>query len=253
MEKTYDVVLEHVFFSYNRQEVLTDVMLTVYPGDFICVVGPNGGGKSTLVKLILGLLKPDAGKIEVFGTSPEKARLKIGYMPQYAHVDMKFPVSVMDVVLMGRVGYSLTGRYSKQDRALAEEALREVGLASFARRSFSGLSGGQRQRVLIARALSCQPRLLLLDEPMASIDPEAEGTLMENLQQLNQRMTILLVSHDIGFVSKVVNRVVCVNRQVVIHPTSEIDGEIIKDIYGGDDLSMVRHDHRYSEKERENG
>lgn len=242
-----EVCLENVSFAYGRQRVLSDVTFTIESGDFVSIVGPNGGGKSTLLKLILGLLKPAQGRISVLGSSPEKARGRIGYMPQYANIDMKFPVSVMDVVLTGRVGYSLTGRYSRHDRQLAEASLHEVGLESFAKRPFSDLSGGQRQRVLIARALSCQPRLLLLDEPMANVDPEAEGSLLASLRELNKRMTILLVSHDIGFISKVVRRVICVNQYVVMHPTSEINGQLIKNIYGGD-LRMIRHDHRCSEK-----
>ena len=244
------VKIDQVSFSYGQEQVLSDVSFVVERGDFVSLVGPNGGGKSTLLKLILGLLKPASGEIKVLGQSPGTARLKTGYMPQYAHIDMKFPVSVMDVVLMGRIGFSRTGRHLLKDRQIAEQSLEEVGLADLSKRPFNELSGGQRQRILIARALSCQPELLLLDEPLANIDPEAGETLSENLQQLNKRMTILLVSHDIGFVSKVVQSVICVNRCVVVHPTSDISGANIRDIYG-EDLALIRHDHRCSERGHE--
>lgn len=228
-------------FSYQDHPVLEAVNLEVQEGELGSIVGPNGGGKTTLLKLILGLLKPDRGKIKVFGENPEKARLKIGYMPQHAHLDPLFPVSVLNVVLMGQLGR--IGGYSCKALETARGALSEVGLSDYEKNSFHQLSGGQRQRVLIARALCTEPQLLLLDEPTANIDPQSEENLYETLVRLNRRMTILLVSHDLGFVSQVVKSVICVNRQVVIHPTSNINGSLIKEIYGGD-FNLVRHDHR---------
>ncbi len=234
-------------FSYQEHTVLEAVNLEVQDGELGSIVGPNGGGKTTLLKLILGLLKPDRGRIEIFGESPEKARRKIGYMPQHAHLDPLFPVSVLNVVLMGQLGKQnsrgLFGGYPRQALETARRALTEVGLGNCEKDSFHQLSGGQRQRVLIARALCTEPQLLLLDEPTANIDPRSEENLYETLVRLNQRMTILLVSHDLGFVSQVVKSVICVNRQVVIHPTSSINGTLIKEIYGGD-FNLVRHDHR---------
>jgi zinc transport system ATP-binding protein len=193
------------------------------------------------------LLHPDAGDIRILGERPEKSRFHIGYMPQHVFLDTKFPVTVLDVVLLGRLGKRIGGRYTKKDRDMAERALNEVRLSHLSDTLFNEISGGQRQRALIARALCIDPVLLLLDEPTANIDPEVEKNLLEILQDLNKRMTILMVSHDIGFVSQVVERVVCVNRRVVIHPTSEINGTLIKDIYGGD-YCMIRHDHRCSEE-----
>ncbi len=247
MSEIQDIVLKDVSFAYAKEKVLEDVCLTVPKGDFASIVGPNGSGKTTLLKLILGLLKPASGDIRIFGDTPEKANLRMGYMPQYAHLDTQFPVTVLDVVLMGRLGYTSGGRYSRKDRKAAKSSLEEVKLSGLAKHLFSELSGGERQRVLIARALCSEPDLLLLDEPTASIDPEVQKVLFEILEELNQRMTIVLVSHDIGFVSKVVKSVICVNRRVVVHPTSEINGEIIKEIYGGD-LRMIRHDQRCSER-----
>jgi zinc transport system ATP-binding protein len=209
------------------------------------VVGPNGGGKTTLIKLILGLLAPTTGQVRLFGTSPGSAWSRVGYMPQYTHVDMAFPVSVLDVVLMGRLENARRWRYTREDRESARHALDEVGLADKAKQPFSNLSGGQRQRVLIARALCGNPELLLMDEPTANVDPAAEASLFNILAELNTRMTILVVSHDLGFVSKVVKSVICVNKKVLVHPTSNLDGTLINEIYGGD-LRMVRHDHRCS-------
>ena len=233
-------------FSYQEHPVLEAVNLEIQEGELGSIVGPNGGGKTTLLKLILGLLQPNRGIIEVFGEKPEKGRRKIGYMPQHAHLDPLFPVSVLNVVLMGQLGKqsgSLFGGYPRQAIETARGALNEVGLSDCEEDSFHQLSGGQRQRVLIARALCTEPQLLLLDEPTANIDQRSEENLYETLVRLNRRMTILLVSHDLGFVSQVVKSVICVNRQVVIHPTSSINGTLIKEIYGGD-FNLVRHDHR---------
>ncbi|MBA3009051.1 MAG: ABC transporter ATP-binding protein [Proteobacteria bacterium] len=239
------IILENVSFSYHKRRILEDVTLGVTNKEFASIVGPNGGGKTTLLKLILGLLQPDTGKILVFGQPPEQAREKIGYMPQFSHLDMNFPATVLDVVLMGRLTRKKLW-FSKQDRQMARTAIDEVDLAAFANTGFCELSGGQKQRVLIARALCSNPSILLLDEPTANVDHETELNLFSILKKLNTDMTILLVSHDLGFVSQYVKSVICVNRRVVIHPTTLMDGGLIKDIYN-DDLKMVRHDHRCSE------
>ncbi len=240
------IELENVSFSYNGQPVLQSVDLVVSRNDFLCVVGPNGGGKTTLLKLVLGLVRPASGTVRVFGGPPEKARPRIGYMPQHTSLDPLFPVNVRDIVLMGRLGRGgRFGFYGRKDFRAAEEVLRMMKLTGLERRSFSSLSGGQRQRVLIARALISRPEILLLDEPTASIDAVIETELFEILNRLNREMTIALVTHDLGFVSRYVKSVVCVNRRVVVHPTSEISGEMINEIYGGD-MQMVRHDHRCS-------
>mgnify|MGYP000312491707 CR=1 FL=1 len=246
MEPTQAVEIKNMSFAYQNRNVLKDVNLTVPRGDFATIVGPNGGGKTTLLKLLLGLLTPSSGTIRIFDTTPVKSRTKIGYMPQYSHLDMQFPVTVMDVALMGRLGKGGWDRYSSRDTACAAMALEEVKMDTFKNSHFNALSGGQKQRVLIARALCSEPELLLLDEPTSNIDQESEQDLFKILSRLNQRMTILLVSHDLGFSSLVVKSVICVSRQVVIHPTTTMDGTMIKDIYGGD-LKMIRHDHRCCE------
>jgi zinc transport system ATP-binding protein len=256
------ISLRDVTFSYGGEPVLEDVTFSVCEREAVCVVGPNGGGKTTLVKLILGLLAPERGEIRVFDQSPRRARLRAGYMPQHVQFDPQFPVTAMDIVLMGRLGQQtepiavshvspapawkrlmggLTGWHGAADRRAAFDALEQVDMTDFARRTFSSLSGGQRQRVLIARALCCNPELLVLDEPTSNVDSAVETRLLELLGKLNRRMTIVMVSHDLGFVSRFVDRVICVNRRVVVHPTSEMTGEAIRDIYGGE-VRMVRHD-----------
>ncbi len=245
MNHETDIQIDQVSFAYTQRAILENVSLAVGRHDFASIVGPNGGGKTTLLKLILGLIPPDSGNIRVFGKLPEQARHKIGYMPQYAHLDMDFPATVLDVVLMGRLNRARFW-FSRKDKIQAEQAIERVDLKAFSKTGFNELSGGQKQRALIARALCSDPAILLLDEPTANVDNKTEQTLFELLRELNRDMTILLVSHDLGFVSKYVKSVICVNKQVVIHPTTDLEGTMIKDIYHGD-LKMVRHDHRCSE------
>lgn len=250
------IELRNVSFGYNHQLVLEDVSLRVEQGEFMGVVGPNGGGKTTLVKLILGLLTPSAGageaaggnhsgEIRIFGRPPAESTREIGYMPQRVEVDPRFPVSALEVVQMGCVRQA--GPYRAADRQAAHQALEEVKLAEYGGRLFSELSGGERQRVLIARAIVCNPRLLLLDEPTANLDVAVEQELYALLRMLNQRMTIVIVSHDLGFISPFVSKVVCVKGRVSVHPTSEITGEIISEIYGSQ-VRMIRHDHSCNDR-----
>lgn len=228
-------------FSYDGHPVLEDVNLSIPQGDFVSVVGPNGGGKTTLLKLIVGLLRASRGEVRVFGGPPEQARPRIGYMPQQSQLDPQFPATVMDVALMGRLGHGrLFGPYSRKDKEIVGSALDQVGLSNLHKKPFSSISGGQRQRLFIARALACEPDLLLLDEPTANLDLAMEGDLYELLQALNQKLTVVMVSHDLGFVSRVVKSVICVKRKVLMHPTCEITGEIINEIYGTP-MRMVRH------------
>lgn len=239
------VEIRNLSFSYNAVPVLRDVQLDIWPLDSACIVGPNGGGKSTLVRLILGLLRPDRGTIRIYGRKPEDERRRIGYVPQYAHYDAHFPISTMEVVCMGRLGGSISGRYTRQDREKALEALEAVSLVDLAKRPFAALSGGQRQRVLIARALASGGDILILDEPTASLDSESEEQLFSLLTDLNRKKIILMVTHELGVSSSFFKRIICVNNQVYVHPTSELTGELIREMYGGD-LRMIRHDHRCS-------
>ncbi len=244
---TPDISLKDVNFAYNHELILEQVNLSIMPGEFIGIIGPNGGGKTTLLRLILGLLTPDSGTVSVFGRPPAKVRHRIGYVPQHLQFDQNFPATAFDIVLMGRVGHDPFGRISKAGSLAAEEALAAVELSNYKNRSFASLSGGQRQRILIARALASAPELLLFDEPTANVDSSSGEKLYKILKELNQRMTILVVSHDIGFVNHHITSVVCVNHRVVIHPTSSLDGQNIIEMYGHD-LSLIRHDHRCSEE-----
>ncbi|OPY09772.1 MAG: High-affinity zinc uptake system ATP-binding protein ZnuC [Syntrophaceae bacterium PtaB.Bin038] len=240
-----DVVkVSHVSFSYDGISVLEDVHFTIPERSFISIVGPNAGGKTTLLKLMLGLLRPSQGTIEVLGMPPVKARALIGYMPQQVQLDLQFPVSVLDVVLMGRLGQGRRiGPYSRTDRAIALDALLKLEMQDLAGRPFMALSGGQRQRVLIARALASEPQMLFLDEPTANVDMVVETELFELLHEMSKTITVVVVSHDLGFVSHYVQSVVCVNRRVMVHPTASVTGEVIRDLYLSD-VCMVRHHHR---------
>ena len=222
----------------------------ISPLDLVSVIGPNGGGKTTLFRLLLGLLKPDHGTIKILGQTPRRARPRVGYVPQYARFDARFPISVKDVVAMGRLRNLPAGPYRSADRRAARDALEEVGLADLGNRSFADLSGGQRQRVLIARALASGPELLLLDEPTANVDRAAEAQLYDLLRALNRRLTILMASHDVGFVTQFVKQCLCVNRSTILHPTSRLTGEIIRELYGSD-MAVVQHEHSVGDADRE--
>lgn len=234
------ISFNNVTFGYDASPVLENVSFTINRGDFISILGPNGGGKTTLAKLMLGLYAPNSGKILINGRSPVQMRGIIGYVPQYSLFDPNFPVSVKDVVLMGRIKF-FSIRYSKEDRAQADKAMESVGIGSLSANPFSELSGGQRQRVLIARALATDPEILLLDEPTSNVDAAIEYKMSAMLGDLKKKMTVLLITHDLGFVSELVNKVVCVNREVLIHPTSGITKEHIRDLYH-DNMKVVRHD-----------
>ena len=237
------IQLQNVSFTFNGDPVLRSVDLEIREREFVAIVGPNGSGKTTILKLILGLLHPTTGTVRVFGAPPERARPRLGYVPQYIFADIRFPVRVEDVVLMGRLGRrgAGLGPFSAKDRAAARKALDEVDLADLRARPFSDLSGGQRQRVPIARALVAEPDILLLDEPTASLDSEVAAQLYDLLGRMNARMTLILVSHDLWFVSRFVTRVVCVQREVQVHDTSDVDADTVGRL-SGLGMRMVRHE-----------
>lgn len=236
------VLLDDLFFSYDGHWVLENVCLRIEEREFLGLVGPSGSGKTTLLRLILGLRKPQKGTVRVFGLRPEEARGWIGYVPQHLAFDRSFPVTVVDVVLMGRLGRSRgIGRYGREDRKAALTALEEVGIGHLRDRSVGTLSGGELQRTFIARALVSRPRLLLLDEPTTGVDIETEKAIYELLKELNRKMTILLVTHELNFVTAYVNRVACLDRKLVCHPTDEVPPSLYDSLYLTP-LRMVRHD-----------
>jgi zinc transport system ATP-binding protein len=237
------VELESLRFAYDEAVIFESANVKLRPGQFACIIGPNGGGKTTLLKLLLGLLRPTGGRIRVLGKSPREARNQVGYVPQHLMFDTQFPISVMDVALMGRLGKTRSlGPYRPKDRDAVQEALARVGLEDQAGKQFGALSGGQRQRVLIARCLAGNPSLLLLDEPTANLDAAVEQSFFEMLRKLSEELTVLLVSHDVGFVTQLVSTVICVNHRISVHPTTALTGETISALYN-QDVRLVQHGH----------
>jgi len=237
------IEIDNVSYSYSHITVVRDINLVIHEGEFLGMIGPNAGGKSTLLKLILGLLRPDAGEITVFGKSPDKGRSRIGYVPQYPAFSRDFPINVRDVVLLGRLGETRWyGGYTQEDREIAMDALKAVEIDNIWNQSIDSLSGGQLQRMLIARALAPKPDILILDEPTANIDVRAEEDIFALLKQYNDHMTIIVVSHDIGFISGYVDRVACLNQTLLCHTTSEISGKTIEELYGAP-VRMIQHVH----------
>ena len=226
------VDINSVYFAYNGRTVLEDVSLDIRQGDFIAMIGPNGGGKTTLLKLMLGLLKPAKGKIRVLGDTTEKASHHIGYVSQDLHINRSFPITSIDVVLMGNLGPGKRwGRNTAQDRREALDALKRMEIETFANSKIGELSGGQRQRVWIARALVTKPKVLLLDEPTASIDAKGQAEFYRLLKELNEDISILVVSHDLVAISTYVKSVACVNKRLHYHHHAEITGEMLEEMY----------------------
>jgi len=226
------VRLENVWVHYDASPVLEDINLSIMRDDFMGIIGPNGGGKTTLLKVILGLVKPSQGKVTVLGGGPEGNRKFIGYVPQYSRFDRDFPISVQEVALMGRCGQvGLVKRFSREDKMLALQALETVDMLKFKDRQIGKLSGGQQQRVFIARALVSEPKLLLLDEPTASVDMPMQTEFYELLHKLKQKMAIVLVSHDISAVSIYVDKIACLNRLLYYHGSKEVGPEILEATY----------------------
>lgn len=232
--------VDGVSLARRGDHILGDVSLTVSQGDFLAVLGPNGGGKTTLLRLVLGLMKPDAGTIRVFGKAPAEARSRMGYVPQYATIRPDFPVSAMQVCLMGAAqSGNYGGRLWPEDAAAREKAMRALellGIADLAAKPVARLSGGQRQRLLVARALMSRPEsgpfLLLLDEPTASIDPEGKFCFYEFLGDMRGSITIIVVSHDLGMASPFFSHVAIVNRSLTYMPGGHLSEELLRPLIG---------------------
>ena len=237
------ISFSNVSYAYQQAKVLEDITVDIVEEEFFGIIGPNAAGKSTLLKLMLGLLKPDTGKISVLGQTPAEASRHIGYVPQYPSFPRDFPIKVIDVVLLGHLGNSIrVGAFSREEKELAIKGLEVVEIAHLAEAPISSLSGGQVQRMLIARALTSQPEILVLDEPTANIDVQAEENIFALLKQYNEHMTIIVVSHDIAFISGYVDRVGCLNRSMICHETENISGKTIEELYGAP-VKMIHHHH----------
>jgi zinc transport system ATP-binding protein len=229
--------LAGVDFSYPRQRgvALSDVDLVVDGTEWVGLLGPNGGGKTTLLRLLLGQLTPSRGRVEVLGDSPARSRHRVGYVPQHDDIDSTVPASVLDIVLLGRLTGSSWGPwYPKADRDAALAALEETGTDGLADRAWRTLSGGQRQRVLIARALSSRADLLLLDEPTTGIDIHREKELLRLLERLNERLPIVMVSHDTALVTHHMDRALWVDRSVREVEPGELDPDSLEHLFHGE-------------------
>jgi zinc transport system ATP-binding protein len=216
------VEIKNLTVSYDQQVALEDASLVINQQDFLGVIGPNGGGKTTLIKTLLGLVKPESGQIKFH--IPLK---KVGYLPQINQIDKRFPITVLDVVRSGKSGsksFNLFGN-DKTDTRYAEQLLGEMGISAIKNKAIGELSGGQMQRVFLCRSLMNQPELLILDEPGTYVDNRFESELYEMLKELNKQMAILLISHDVGTISYYVKTIACVNRQLHYHPSNIISTE----------------------------
>jgi zinc transport system ATP-binding protein len=227
------ITLEHVYAEIAGQPVLEDISLTVNEREFFAIIGPNGGGKTTLVKLMLGLIHPGKGTIRIFGGTPGGNRRMLGYVPQFHTFDFHYPITLEEMVLSGRLGNKsrIFTRYTKEDRRITEEVLRTMGISDLSGREISALSGGERQRAIIARALVGEPRALLLDEPTVYVDAPTEQQFYSILNTLKEKMAIVLVTHDIGVVSDHATKVACLNRRLYTHDSGEITDDMLTSAY----------------------
>ena len=221
------VEIKNLSFSYGKEKVLEDINLAIEDRDFLAIIGPNGGGKSTLLKALLGINRVKEGAIKVFGETPQKNLSLIGYVPQNTNINTDFPIKVIEVVMMGHVGHKrpLIG-YRKEEIACAMGALEQVQMQEYAHKKIGTLSGGQRQRVMIARALCAHPKLLLLDEPTASIDVSGQKRIYELLKKLNKTITVVVVSHDISVILGYANKAAYINRTLTYHDISDKQNSI---------------------------
>lgn len=226
MNKKKLITLTDVSAAYEDKKVLHDINLTIYEHDFLGIIGPNGGGKTTLIKLILGLLKPLSGEIRFFRTGQPVSNLSMGYLPQYSSIDKKFPISVEEVILSGlNSRRSLIRRFTGEEKEKAAHIVSRMGLDGLNKRHIGQLSGGQLQRALLGRAVISDPRVVILDEPSTYIDKQFEARLYELLAEINRDCAIVLVSHDIGTVLQNVNSIACVNETLDYHPDTGISEE----------------------------
>lgn len=242
MQKEKIIEVKNLKFSYKKGvNVLDGINFKMYKNDFVGLIGPNGGGKTTFLKVVLGLLKQDSGSIKVFNMTPKKARSYMGYVPQYAKIDLDYPIDVYNVVLMGLLGRkSLLERYSKKDKEAALKVMEDMNILKLKNKQIGELSGGQRQKVLIARALVRKPRLLLLDEPTSGVDITSEMNLFEFLKRINREVGIIMVSHDIGAMSPYIKQVGCLNRTLYYHRDGKVNEELLKAGYHCD-IDVVGH------------
>lgn len=225
MQHTSIITLRNVGVNYEQSIALEDVNLDIFEDDFIGIIGPNGGGKTSLVKAIMGMV-PHSGEIEFAPALRRKNHLKIGYMPQVSQFDTRFPISIEEVVLSGlQSEKGFFGRYTHADRQRATELLKQMGIDQIASRPIGEVSGGQLQRALLCRAIIAEPKLLILDEPTNFVDNNFEREFYALVKQLHERMAVMIVSHDVGTITSLVNAIICVNRHVHRHDSKILTEE----------------------------
>ncbi len=229
MSDTPVISIHNVSFGYDDRLVLEGISLDIFPKDFILIIGPNGGGKTTLIKLILGIIKPWKGTIQ-FDSS---IATRLGYVPQFSNFNKNFPISVFDFVLMGRShGRNYLKRYGREDKTATEAILKRMDLYDLRRKEMNTLSGGQVQRALIARALVSDPLVLFLDEPTTSIDFTSQISLLEFLEDINRKMAILVITHDPTPFAATYQHIACVNKELYYHSQNELDRHTLEKVYG---------------------
>ncbi len=248
------IEIKNLNVYYDNICALEDINLTIFQGDFLGIIGPNGGGKSTLLKTILGLVPSYSGTVKVLGKPPHKADSSMGYVPQFSKAYNKFPINVQEVVLMGRLCHKnkIFTKFSQEDRKITESIMEDLHISHLQKRQISQLSGGQLQRVMIARALAIRPRLLLLDEPTASLDTESKDRIYSLLHELNKSMTIILVTHDLTAISSYVKNIACLNKKLHYHGEPELNNTVIKKVFGCP-VDLLAHGvpHRVLEEHKE--
>lgn len=236
MKKSSEIAIhiDNLSVNYRHTPALTDVCLDVPEGEFLGIIGPNGGGKSTLLKAVLGLVPIAEGRIEIYGSSVNNKNAVIGYVPQFSLVDRAFPISAIEVVMTAFLKGPLHPffRYNDSHKKAALKQMKRVGIAELADRQISELSGGEFQRLLIARALTTEPRILLLDEPTASVDPASREHIYGILEELNKSVTIVMVTHDLMAISSEVTSIACLNQRLVYHGGPQLDAKIVNEMYG---------------------
>jgi len=245
--------LTDITVRFNETIALKRINLSIEEGTFLAIIGPNGGGKTTLLKVILGLTKPDEGEVKVFNKSPGKAKGKLGYVPQYSNFDPEFPINVEEVVQMGRLGNSgIRSKISDEDRKIIKESLKKVEMWELKDRQLSELSGGQKQRTLIARALATKPKMLILDEPTTNVDENVKNNVHDLLNQLSEEgKTILISTHDTGVICSNIDSIACLNKNLVCHTRDEVTKEQLHETYGAP-VDTVTSEHPKHPNDREN-
>ncbi len=228
------VEVKNVTLQMNGHKILDDVSIEIYPGEFHAIIGPNGGGKTTLLKVILGLIKPDSGTVSIAGGGPGENLSMIGYVPQFRTYDFSYPITVREMVVSGRLGHisGIRKTYRPKDVEAADKAMEIMDISRYADHNISELSGGEQQRVMIARALAGNPKVLLLDEPTVYIDSPTAEKFFELLLSLREKMAIVMITHDIGSLTPEVDKVACLNHRIFTHHDNEVADDMLLAAYG---------------------